>query len=347
MLPQAARDLHLAQQRLIAATLGLTRREWAGMGADFDASWARIGPRIALLTASAQMGAARNGAASVPMILAELGQSVDPWGEVDPRGFAGIASDGRPLDSLLYGGVTTAKTAAHTMSPVDALKAGGKWLDMAIHTQVADASRGAAGVAIAARPKIGWVRMVNPPCCSRCAMLSGKWFRYNEGFDRHPRCDCTHIPAREMTDDLGFAPDDLIKDGKVTGITKVEKQAIADGGDAIAILNADRRIYDRATGKYRKTRNDMWATEGTTRHGYASHIRRELDKQRGVITKEMATKVGRRGYVENYTVRRISPRPTVEAIYKYSGSREEAIKLMAQNGYIVGGSIRDVAARAL
>lgn len=317
------------------------------MGTEFDASWVKIGPRITLLTASAQLGAARNGVASVPAILAELGQSVDPMGEVNPAAFAGIASDGRPLDSLLLGGVIEAKTAARTMPASEALAVGGRWLDMAIHTQLADASRGGASAAIAARPAIGWIRMVNPPCCSRCATLSGKWFKWNEGFKRHPRCDCTHIPSREMTKDLGFAPDDLILDGKVTGITKVERQAIADGGDAIAILNADRRIYDRATGKYRKVRNSMWTTEGTTRRGYASYIKRELDKQRGVITKETATNVGRRGYIANYKVRRIHPRPTIEAIYKYSGSREEAIRLMAANGYIVGGSIRDIAARAL
>lgn len=675
VLPQAAREQALAQQRLVVATLGLTRREWARMGTEFDASWAKVGPRIALLTASAQLGAARNGAASVPAILAELGQSVSPLAEVDPRAFAGVASDGRPLESLLQEAVIATKVAKQTVisegqgitvtyskvSDQAALAIGGKWLDMAIHTAVADASRGAAGAAIAARPRIGWIRMVNPPCCKRCATLSGKWFRYNQGFDRHPRCfpagvvvsgpaaraatrrwyegeltiittangqrlpvtgnhpiltargwvpanlvnegddvvrslgsegavplvvpneyqvpsriedlwrpdrmmtlrkvpttaedfhgdgghgevdvvlsdgllrdraesallqqvehelfarridrplglttdsafqqelnrllhasngivrcrslvgtlalshlggaslsgaghaadldavvlkslsddltgyaeaeaeavltlaaevrgrdfsdrqqdvsprwdapagpmtmesrgayasrgedlrlrltsqveldrvvqvervqwsghvfnlstsegwysanglivsncDCYHIPAREDTGELGFAPDDLIKDGKVTGITKVEKQAIADGGDAIAILNAKRVIYDRATGKYVKTYNKMWTTEGTTRRGYASYIKRELDKQRGVITKETATKVGKRGYIKNYTVRRVSPRPSIEAIYKYSDSREEAIKLMAQNGYFVGGSIRDVAAKAL
>lgn len=349
MLPQAASEHYLAQQRLTAATLALTRREWAAMGAEFDASWATIGPRITLLTASAQLGAARGGAAYVRLTLAELGQSVDPQGEVDPRAFAGIASDGRPLGTLLDTAVIRAKQASQGViftednvttytrgaTTQEALRIGGSWLDMAVHTAVADASRGAAGVAIAARPKVGWIRMVNPPCCSRCAVLSGKWFKWNQGFRRHPKCDCYHIPAREMTGELGFAPEDLILEGKVTGITKAEQQAIGDGADAIAVINA------------RRGAQGMFTNEGTTRRGYASYIKRELAKQRGTVAKETTTMVGRRGFIKNYPVRRTGLRPTPEAIYKYAASREEALKLLAQNGYFVGGSIRDIAASAL
>jgi len=335
MLPQATADLYRVQQRRTLAALGLARREWAKMGADFDASWSEIGPRVVLLTASAQLGAARAGALSVPAVLSELGQSVEPLAEVDPSGFAGVASDGRPLDSLLQGAVFRSKQGvAGGDSPQDALLKGGTWLDMAVHTMIADAGREAAGVAIAARPQVGWVRMVNPPCCSRCAILSGKWFKWNQGFHRHPRCDCYHIPAAEHTGELGWAPDDLIKEGKVTGVTKAEQQAIEDGADAIAVLNA------------RRGAQGMWTTEGTTRRGYASYIKRELAKQRGEIAKETATRVGKRGYVKDYVVRRTGPRPTPAAIYKYATSREDAIKLLAANGYIVG-DIRTVAAAAL
>jgi len=349
MLPQATADLYVDQQRRIVSALLLTRREWSKMGTDFDASWATVGPRVTLLTASAQLGAARAGALMVPAVLDELGQSVDPVGEVRPEGFAGVASDGRPLDTLLDGAVVRSKESVKQgASPADALLKGGQWLDMAVHTMIADAGREAAGVAIAARPQVGWVRMVNPPCCSRCAILSGKWFKWNQGFIRHPRCDCYHIPAPEHTGELGWAPDDLIKEGKVTGVTKAGQQAIEDGADAIAVINATgRHVFDPTTGKYRRTQSGMFTTEGTTRRGYASYIKRELAKQRGEIAKETATKVGQRGYIKQYKVRRTGPRPTPAAIYKYATSREDAIQLLAANGYIVGGSIRDVAARAL
>lgn len=254
MLPLAVSEHYRAQQRLIVATLGLTRREWSKMGADFDASWASVGPRVTLLTASAQLGAARSGSAYVPAALAELGQSVDPVAEVNPSGFAGAASDGRPLDSLLYGGVTTAKEAARTLPPSDALAAGGRWLDMAVHTMVADAARGAAGVGIAARPKVGWVRMVNPPCCGRCAVLAGKFFRYNQGFQRHPRCDCTHVPTTQTN--VGNLTDDPPLD-QIKGLSTHERQAISDGADLNQVVNA------------RRGASGMTTTEGTTKRGLA------------------------------------------------------------------------------
>lgn len=239
---------------MILATLGATRAEWAKMGQNFNASWLTVGPRVTLLTASAQLGAARNGAASVPAILAELGQSVDPMGDVNPPAFAGVASDGRPLDSLLYHGVIEAKQAARTMPAGEALAVGGAWLDMAIHTQVADAGRGAAGVAIAARPKVGWIRQASGASCGKCVPLLGKWFRFNEGFDRHPKDDCIHLPSTEAGSSGLLQTPSL---DQITGLTKAEHKAISEGADTNQVLNA------------RRGASGMTTTEGTTKHGLA------------------------------------------------------------------------------
>lgn len=274
------------------------------MGTEFDASWAKIGPRIALLTASAQLGAARAGAASVPTTLAELGQSVDPLAEVDPRGFVGIASDGRPLDSLLLGGVITAKEAAPTMPPPAALAAGGKWLDMAIHTAVADASRDAAGVAITASPGIGWQRMVNPPSCSRCAVLAGRIYKWNDGFDRHPRCDCSHVPCGErgkpgLTDDP--QPD------QITGLNKGDRAALANGADLNQVLNAKRGA------------SGMTTTEGTTRRGVYGGYKINPD---GSLTKRAKGE-------------KVPQRLTPAGINRLASDRTEAVKLLRQFGYFL------------
>lgn len=337
MLPQAVSDHYGAQQRLIVATLGLIRREWAAMGEDFDASWSKIGPRLLLLTASAQLGAARAGASYVPRSLVEVGQSTDPLGEVDPGGFSGWASDGRALDSLLYGSVITAKVQVRRGAPpIQALAVAGRWLDMAVHTQVVDAGRQAASVAIAARPKVGWLRMVNAPCCSRCAILAGKWFRWNQGFRRHPRCDCVHVPAAEDSPgNLGTDPAALFASGQVRGATKAELEAIQHGANPSQVINARRGM----------TVDGLYTSEGTTRRGYASYVRREIDRQRGQLTRETATNIGSRGAVKNYTLRRVGPRPTPEAIMRYATSREDAMKLLAANGYVIG-DIRAVAASA-
>lgn len=331
MLPRAVSDHYRAQQRLIVATLGLTRREWLRMGADFDEGWARVGPRLALLTASAQLGAARNGAAYVPASLAETGGGLAAVGEVIPEGFAGIAADGRPLDTLLYGAVVKAREA-NVGSLAERLMVGGQWLDMAVHTTIADTARSAASVAIASSPKTGWIRHVNPPCCQRCAVQAGKLFKYNQGFKRHPRCDCFHIPFAESDP---FDPGVNIGPEDVKDLTKVQRQAIADGADMNQVVNSRRG----------RSANGLYTSEGTTRQGWNSYVRRELARQRGEVAKETMTLVGQRGFVKNYAVRRVGPRPTPEAIYKFADSREEAINLLAANGYIVA-DLKKVAAMA-
>lgn len=191
MLPDATAAFYRAQQRRTVLALAQVNREWSRMGANFDASWRTVGPRLTLLVGAAQLGAARDGAAYVPAVLSELNLDADAEGTVESRRFAGVASDGRPLDSLLYGAVVAAGKAYNAGAAVsEALQTGSRQLSMMTRTQIADAGRGATSVAIAATPKVtGYVRMVNPPTCSRCAILAGRWYRYNRGFERHPRCD--------------------------------------------------------------------------------------------------------------------------------------------------------------
>lgn len=188
MLPQSTSDFYRSQQRLAVLTVAAGRRAWSRMGQDFDRSWADVAPRLVVLSSAAQLHAARSGAGYVSDVLEETDQPNQPDAEVNPRAFVGVAADGRSLDGLLVGAVVEAKTASGQGLASDAsLARGGRWLDMALQTLVADAGRQASGVAIAARPRMGWVRMVNPPCCSRCAILAGRWYGWSAGFQRHPR----------------------------------------------------------------------------------------------------------------------------------------------------------------
>lgn len=252
--PSTAEEHQAAQARQAAAAALLTARQWRTMNPDdLDSSWAKIVQRLTAIVAFAQLGAAQAGAAYVPLALAEIGIEVDPLGEVNPARFAGSAGDGRPLDSLLFAAVAHTK---HRLSlgatPVEALQFGGFALDMIVKTQVADAGRQAAGVAITARPRVGYTRMVAPPCCQRCGVLAGKAFTWNTGFSRHPRCDCRHIPTREG-DPAGFASD--IGPEHIRDLSKGQRQAIADGADLNQVVNAKRR------------RSGMTTSEGTTRRG--------------------------------------------------------------------------------
>jgi hypothetical protein len=252
VLPQAARDAYRARQRLIVATLGLVRREWSAMGEDLDASWARIGPRVALLTSSAQLGAARAGANYIQTALADAGQPVDPVATNQTRGLVGIASDGRPLDSLLYSAVVRARSSKVESLP-ERLRVGGMWLDKIVQTQVADAGRDAAKVAMAVRPGVRYVRMVNPPCCQRCAVLAGEARHYSHPFKRHPGCDCSMIPTTVANPD--FAGETLGAND-VTDLTAKQRAALDDGANFHSTINDYQRKRGDFSGYLPPTRVD-------------------------------------------------------------------------------------------
>lgn len=319
--PEAAFAHYESQLRQAEATVLLAQRQWRRMSLDdLDRSWAQIVQRLTVMVASGMLGAAKAGAAYVPEALDDGSAA----GLVAAGPFARAASDGRALDSLLYSAVVRVKTNLNGgTSPQDALAAGGAWLDTLTRTQVADAGRGAAGVAITATPRAGYERMVTPPCCQRCAVLAGKFFRWNAGFQRHPLCDCRNSPILEgqQRSPSAISPTD-VKD-----LTLAQRAAIADGADLNQVVNAKRG------------RSGMTTTEGTTRRGYASYVRREVARQRGLVERETVSRgTGRR----NMT--RTQPRLTPETIHRLASTREEAVRLLALNGYIVG-DVAAVAAR--
>lgn len=252
MLPQAVSSHYRERQRLIVATLALVRREWAQMGDDFDSSWSRVGPRVSLLTASAQLGAAQSGSAYVAEALAQQRQSVAPTARFDPSGLAGVASDGRTLDELLYSAVIHARTAKAT-GLQDRLRVGGVWLDSIIQTQVSDAARDGAKVAMAVRPGVRYVRFVNPPCCQRCAVLSGEAREYSHPFQRHPRCDCSMIPTTVANPN--FAGEKLSA-SDVTDLTQKQKDALESGANFHSTINDYQRKRANYSGYLPPTKVD-------------------------------------------------------------------------------------------
>ena len=310
---RAASDHYRSQQRLALATIGLVRREWRRMGDDLDRSWSGIAPRVTALVTAAQLGAARDGIAYVPDALGQQGVKIKPDADVSARVFAGVATslDGltyEPLDSLLYGAVIQARTA-QVGSLAERLAVGGRRLDLLVHTQVADAARNATAARITATPRVTWTRMVNPPCCQRCAVLAGKVFKSNQGFARHPGCDCRHVPTTETHwRDAGvfIGPED-VKD-----LTIAQRKAIADGADMNQVINSH-----RAGGR---SKDGMTTTEGVTRRGVAG---RRLIEQGGYT----------RGTGLYGTSR--AARLTPKGIYEVAKDRDEALTLLRQHGYLL------------
>lgn len=112
--------------------------------------------------------------------------------------------------------------------------------DRLVESIVQDAGRAAESVAVTTRPNIHHVRMVNPPCCARCAVLAGRVYRWSDGFERHPGCDCSMIPTT-VASPLVQDPDELVRSGQVRGLSKADLRAFQDGADLGAVVNVRRR----------------------------------------------------------------------------------------------------------
>lgn len=102
---------------------------------------------------------------------------------------------------------------------------------------VQDAGRAAQSVSVASRPNVGYVRVLNGASCSRCAILAGRVYRYSEGFLRHPHDDCTMMPTGSGGSRFVQNPHDLLDRGLVTGLSRADRQAVADGADLAQVVN--------------------------------------------------------------------------------------------------------------
>lgn len=114
--------------------------------------------------------------------------------------------------------------------------------DRLILSLIQDAGRTAATVDIGRRPAItGYVRSLNLPSCSRCAVLAGRVYRYSTGFLRHPRCDCLMTPTTQaLGSELVLDPTDAIGSGQIRGLSKADLQALNEGADLGQVVNVRR-----------------------------------------------------------------------------------------------------------
>lgn len=293
------------------------RRIWHEMSGQYlSESWARLKPLLLQTLVASQVEAAAAGATYGAFALAEEGVWQAPEAFVDPRAFGGWSSSGAQLTGTLDTALVTTKEAIGAgLTVPQAMERGWTALSGIVGLQISDAGRVAAGADLASRRGVGYVRMLNPPSCSRCVVLAGKWFRWNEGFRRHPRCDCVHRPStagsldgarREgMVDDPYDYFRGLDKTAQNREFGEAQAQAIRDGADIYQVINSARG------------RVGAFTTEGTTRRGNAASVLRARQR-----------------------------RMTPETIYRLNPKREDAIQALRDQGYILpggqvpGGSLR-------
>lgn len=350
--PLTALQQYDEQAALSTATVKTAVALWRQLdrGA-ITSSWIvdEIGAKIFLAVATAQELAATRSDPYVTRVLAEQGISVDSDGKIIPLSLAGVSSDGRPLEDLLMQPIITTFAAQHRGATIDqAMQLGENALMRIVGTQVQDISRTAHGIGVAVRPRTGWVRMLTPPSCGRCAILAGRFYRWSAGFERHPLCNCVNVPSVEdVADDIRTDPKayfnslDEAEQNRLFGAASAK--AIRDGADPSQVLNARRRKAGLSTPGAGNTgqRVDVYGrklfitSEGTTRRGVAG---RKLIEESG-STREFAgtaNRISTRGAVKRdiYTERSKIPRLMPESIYEIATDRDDAIRLLKRYGYI-------------
>lgn len=271
-IPDAAVQHYRSEQQLQAIVLASARRAWRNIEPRFVLeSWAEQLAMLLPVVVAGQERSAFEGGTYSAMTLAQQGDYVPPDDFTNPVAFSGYASDGRDLDSLL----TTPARASSALidqgaAPSVALALGVERLSRIVVTQIADAGRQAGGVDIAARRGVGYTRMVAGGACSRCIVLAGRFYRWNKGFLRHPRCLCKHVSTKAGDTAEAYA-NGLIDDpyeafgrlseaeqDRVFGVSNA--QAIRDGADLSQVVNSRRGM----------TANGLFTSEGTTKRGNAS-----------------------------------------------------------------------------
>jgi hypothetical protein len=202
----------------------------------------------------------------------------------------------------------------------------GPQFDRIVATLVNDAGRSAMGAFTTSRTReYGNIRVLTPPSCSRCAILAGRFYRWSEGFQRHPRCDCTMTPG---TSSAALPdPNGAFERGEITDLTQAQTQAINDGADISQVVNSRRGM---STANFAGRRVQI-TTEGTTSRGLAFS---QLSQRGGTATVDagFATRITTDGPEQRRITQTIAraPRLSPEAIYNVSaGNRDTAIRCSA------------------
>ena len=317
--PETAVKHYRAMLRLQRSARAAAAVAWSSLSAAYlSESWDSVSPALVAAVSKLQLDAATRGAGYGGNTLADQGLYEAPEAWVDPSSLAGVSSRGASLGAALYSAIPHTKDLiAGGMPERVALARGREVLQMSAATQVADAGRTAAGLDTFARPKVGYVRMLNPPSCSRCSVLAGRFYRNNEGFQRHPRCDCVHVPTTrtEAAESEGLIHDpyayfeSLSESAQDKTFGKAQAQAIRDGADLFQVVNARR---------------------GMSYAGVSADGSRRGQKVASDFTREGTTRRALWGGA-NPKGKRLTP----DAIYAQGLPREATLDLLAKHGYLL------------
>ncbi|MGC4918637.1 hypothetical protein [Streptomyces albogriseolus] len=351
--PELGRARYRQVEEIIRAVVAQIQAIWATLSAQSieDELLEEAGAAIADAALAGQLSVAQAAQAYIAAQMAAQGGmtlvQAQMLPNLVPSAFTGFAPGGGPLESLLYlPAIGVRRRLAAGLPPEEAMIGGLVDMTMYASTAIADAARSADQVAMTAHPQcVAYVRVVQLPACSRCIILAGQMYRHSEGFLRHPRCDCQTLPLRE--DEWPDVPgpralfDQLDKEQQQRTFTVAGARAIRQGGDIGQVVNARRGMSTANVGG----RDVQVTSEGITRRGIAGArlitgdptrltAPRTGGDVRVVSEWTRRTSTGRTQLVRLRGAR--APRLMPEEIFRVAdGDRDEELRLLRRNGYIV------------
>lgn len=320
---QLAADRYTQVQNVSRGVVEAVQGLWREVPPDriLSAMQGETGRQILNAVVAGQLSAAEGAQVFVSASMLAQGAAAGPLGMVDASAFAGLASDARPLATLLQlPAITTAQSLAIGESAEVAALRGLTQMSTMVSTQVADTARAATSVAMAAEPScVSYVRVVRLPACARCLILAGRQYSRSRGFQRHPRCDCGMQPMSDTEWKAAASPEALFQQmspeeqRKRLGAAGVK--ALEHGADLSQLVNARRGLSTAAT-----SRGPLAVTtEGTTRRGIGGRA----------LNAGFEKTPGQR--YERVKEARLMP----ETIFKLAGdNREHQIAMLRKHGYI-------------
>lgn len=264
--PPAVSDVaeqHVAdQQELQAEALALLARalQRSGGAEAWRDAVAEIGEQLLQL----QVAAAASADGYLDAVLAAQAASAAAEATVNPEAFADLTDGGGSwLRALVF--------APNSVRGGQDYRGRFEFVASSIVlTGLQDTGRAAVQTSMLTRPAVtGYVRMLTPPSCPRCAVLAGRVYGSATPFNRHPRCNCRHIPAAEDADDWTTSPEAYFRSlspaEQDRAFTQAGARAIREGADVSQVVNARQGMaVVNAYGR------DVQATlEGTTKRGIA------------------------------------------------------------------------------
>ncbi len=282
-------------------------------------SWAAgVGPRVQATVEQAQLTAAQAAAPYLAELAAAQGMPIAaPL--IVASALSGIASDGRPLASLLYLPILLIKNLLGLgVRYPEAFRRGLTFAGTIAATQVSDAGRGGVTVGMVAEKSwVSYIRVLRMPSCARCIVLAGRVYSYSTGFQRHERCDCEIRPVRRGSAEWDQIP---LPEEVFEGMSREEQDKVFGKAGAESIrLGADiGQVVNARRGKMTTAAGRLITTEGTTVRGIAGKRLGDFKKQPG----------------ERYRrSQNIRPMPE-ELIKEANGDRDLAIQMLYRFGYI-------------